>query len=92
MKKGKPRNRLWLLLSAVALVIGGTDLPFRPGQSRIKSRDISTYTITAKSGKLPGLITASGELKAKRSVNVSPDKQGLLEELYVDEGDRVVKG
>jgi len=69
---------------------GGLVWRLGPGQSR--SRDITAYTVEAESGKLPSLITSSGELKAKRSVNVSPEKQGLLKELFVKEGDRVFKG
>lgn len=69
---------------------GGLVWRLGPGQGR--NRDITTYTVEAESGKLPSLITSSGELKARRSVNVSPEKQGLLEELFVKEGDRVFKG
>jgi HlyD family secretion protein len=38
------------------------------------------------------VITASGELGAFRKVNVSPKRQGVLEELFVEEGDRVSTG
>ena len=69
---------------------GGLAWKLGPGQSR--NRDVSNYTVKAKSGKLSSLITSSGELKAKRSVNVSPEKSGLLEELFVKEGERVTKG
>tara|TARA_Y100001968_G_C19418610_1_gene750449 strand:+ start:1 stop:1008 length:1008 start_codon:yes stop_codon:yes gene_type:complete len=55
-------------------------------------QDLSLYTISAEQGKLPGLISASGELLSERLVNVSPKRQGLLAEIYVDEGDRVNKG
>ena len=41
---------------------------------------------------MPGLITASGELKANLSVNVSPKRQGILDEIFVEEGDQVKKG
>ena len=49
-------------------------------------------SISINSGKLPGLITASGELKANKSVNVSPKRQGILYEIFVEEGDEVKKG
>jgi HlyD family secretion protein len=35
------------------------------------------------------VVTASGELKAVRRVNVSPRNRGLLDQLLVDEGDEV---
>ncbi len=69
---------------------GGLASKLAPGQR--KDRDLSNYTIKAESGRLPGLITSSGELKAKRTVNVSPEKQGLLESLFVKEGENVQKG
>ena len=46
----------------------------------------------ARSGELPGVVTATGELDAVERVNVSPKRQGLIEELYVDEGDTVKAG
>ena len=53
-------------------------------------RDLTPYVTTAERGVL-SLITASGELLAVQNVNVSPRKQGLLDELLVDEGDAVQK-
>jgi HlyD family secretion protein len=48
--------------------------------------------VVARSESLPGVVTASGELDAVERVNVSPRRQGVLEEIYVDEGDQVVAG
>ncbi len=48
--------------------------------------------MVARSESLPGVVTASGELDAVERVNVSPRRQGVLEEIYVDEGDQVVAG
>lgn len=48
--------------------------------------------MSAERGSLPGIVTASGELKAVRSVNVSPKRGGVLQTLYVDEGERVKAG
>ena len=69
---------------------GGLVWKLVPGQN--KGRDLTSYTVEAQEGKLPSLITASGELKAKRSVNVSPERRGLLEALFVKEGEKVEKG
>jgi HlyD family secretion protein len=55
-------------------------------------RDLEPYTVQARSGTLPGVVTATGELDAVRRVNVSPKRQGQLEQLYVDEGDLVRRG
>ena len=57
-----------------------------------QGRDISNYTVLAEGGSLPGLITATGELRAVRSVNISPERQGLLKEIFVNEGEKVNKG
>lgn len=48
--------------------------------------------MVAREGSLPGVITASGELDAIQRVNVSPKRQGLLQEIFVAEGDRVKRG
>lgn len=55
-------------------------------------RNLASYTVLAESGTLPGVVTATGELQAEKRVNVSPRRQGLLEALFVEEGDRVVAG
>ena len=55
-------------------------------------RDVTPFTVETRSGTLPGVISATGELSAVKRVNISPRRQGLMMELYVDEGDRVVKG
>jgi HlyD family secretion protein len=61
-------------------------------RSASQQRSLAEYTVVAREGALPGVITASGELGAYRRVNVSPKRQGVLQELYVDEGDRVQAG
>ena len=61
-------------------------------QRGISSRDLSPYTVVARSGVLPGVVTASGELDAERRVNVSPKRQGIMRELLVEEGDAVSAG
>ncbi len=78
------------LIALSVLTIGG--ISFRLTQDDSSNKDISEFTIAAESGSLPGLITASGELKANKSVNVSPKQQGILDEIYVEEGDQVMKG
>ena len=67
-------------------------ISFKFVQNSRTSKDPTEFTIAAVSGSLPGLITASGELKASKSVNVSPKRQGILDEIFVEEGDQVKKG
>jgi HlyD family secretion protein len=54
--------------------------------------DLSPFTVVARSDSLPGVVTASGELDAVERVNVSPRRQGVLEQIFVDEGDQVRAG
>ncbi len=88
----KSQKSLWLTIVTIAILGTGAGLLWKSNNSNMRNRNLTAYTVTAETGKLSGLITASGELKAERTVNVSPDRQGLLKDLYVDEGDRVDKG
>jgi HlyD family secretion protein len=54
--------------------------------------NLEPYTVVAAAGDLPGVVSASGELEAEKRVNVSPKRQGVIEELYVEEGDPVTSG
>ncbi len=86
-------KRRYLFGAGVFLIVLSTTGVFtRIFEGKGGERDLSLYTIQARSGSLPGLITASGELQAQRTVNVSPDRQGLLDSLYVEEGDKVIEG
>ena len=80
-------------LSLIALsVLGVGGIGFKISQGNQSKKDITEFTIKAERGSLHGLISASGELKANKSVNVSPKRQGILDEIYVEEGDQVKKG
>jgi len=78
------------LITLSVLTVGGICLKIIEGSKA--NKDLTEFTIAAESGSLPGLITASGELKANKSVNVSPKRQGILDEIFVEEGDQVQKG
>ena len=78
------------IITLSVLTVGGICLKITEGSK--SNKDLTEFTIAAESGSLPGLITASGELKANKSVNVSPKRQGILDEIFVDEGDQVQKG
>lgn len=57
-----------------------------------QARDVSSYTVASRTGTLPGVVSATGELDAIERVNISPKRQGVIEKLYVDEGDPVRRG
>ncbi|MFL0770521.1 MAG: efflux RND transporter periplasmic adaptor subunit [Prochlorococcus sp.] len=89
---GKRRQqRRWIGITAAVVLLAGAGLFWKLGPGR-GNRDLTPYTVEARQGSLPGVISASGELEAERRVNVSPNKQGRLEQLFVEEGDRVKKG
>ncbi len=92
MGKGNFRKKRLIGVCAFFLLLLGAGYVMKVRSLNTSTLEISDYVVKAESGSLPGLISASGELRAVRSVNVSPDRQGLLEELYVEEGDRVKQG
>ncbi len=83
-------KKLLALFTFSLLILGGSILKI--GGSQSKNRDVAPYTIKVQEGKLPGFITSSGELLAVKSVNVSPKRRGILNEIYVNEGNKIKKG
>ena len=87
-----PRSRrpLWIALAALLALLTGLAVWQR--QRTATSQNIAPFTVVARNGSLPGVVTASGELDAMERVNVSPKRQGQLLDLLVREGERVEKG
>jgi len=69
-----------------------TSLGLWQRQRMAAARDLTPFTVVARPATLPGVVAATGELDAVQRVNVSPKRQGLLLQLYVDQGDRVAAG
>lgn len=84
------RRRLWAGAAVAAALLLSAGLWQRQRSAALQN--IQSYTVLAESGTLPGVVTATGELRAVQQVNVSPKRQGLLEALFVEEGDRVSAG
>jgi HlyD family secretion protein len=82
-------RRLWIGAGAAALFAAGLVAWQRVAQA---PRNLAPYTVVAHSGSLPGVVTANGELQAIERVNISPKRMGLIEELYVQEGQAVRRG
>ena len=78
------RRPLWIGLLVAAVLLSGLGLWQR--QRSTARRDLSPFTVLARSGTLPGVVSATGELDAGTRVNISPKRQGVLKALYVDEG------
>ena len=85
------RKKLIALLPFLVIIGIGTGL-WKSGISRDNSFELADYTVPAERGTLPGIIKSSGEIQAIRRVNLSPERQGLLVALYVQEGDTVKEG
>jgi HlyD family secretion protein len=88
--KRRSRRRLAIGLAVGLALITSAGIWQR--QRMQAGRDLAPFTVVAREGSLPGVITASGELDAVQRVNVSPKRQGTLLQLMVDEGDTVRKG
>ena len=56
-----------------------------------KSKDISDFIVQVEKGILSDSINTSGEVKAIRTSNIGPRKQGIINEIKVGEGDDVKK-
>ena len=56
-----------------------------------KPKDISNYVVDVKKGLLSESINSSGEIKAIKTVKISPRKPGFIQTLLVEEGDKVKK-
>ncbi|WP_254987499.1 MULTISPECIES: efflux RND transporter periplasmic adaptor subunit [unclassified Cyanobium] len=84
------RRRVWAAAAAGLVLVTGLAVVQR--QRSAGNANLAPYTVLAESGNLPGVVSASGELEAEKRVNVSPKRQGVIEELFVEEGDPVRRG
>ena len=57
-----------------------------------KPKDIVNYVVEVEKGLLSESINSSGEIKAIKTVKISPRKSGFIQTLNVEEGDKVSKG
>jgi HlyD family secretion protein len=79
------------MLIAVAVVLVGAAVV---GANLYFKRDngLSVTTEAIKTRDLDAIVSASGKIQAKRTVNVSSDTVGRVVNLAVNEGDRIRKG
>ena len=86
MMKGK---KIWIIGGAVALVVIIVIASIR--SSRKDSVLVQTAIVQRKD-VLKSKVTASGEIRAKKSVDLQSEISGIITELPVREGDTVKKG
>src|SRR5215467_14782887 len=75
-----------IAIVVVAGAIVGANLYFK------RDKGVSVTTETIKSRDLEAIVSASGKIQPKRSVNISSDTVGRVVNLMVNEGDRVKQG
>lgn len=82
----------WLIGLLTAGVIGTGGITYAVMQANRPATDISAMTVLVESQPLRVRITASGTVQPIQTVNVSPKQAGIVQELYVEQGDRVQQG
>lgn len=82
----------WILGLVLAGTLGVGGTTYWAIQNRNAAPDISTMTVPVESQSLTVRVTASGTVQPIQTVNLSPKTQGILAELYVEQGDRVQQG
>ena len=83
------RNKKILIGVGVVVVLGAiafANFKFK----RVDGVTVNTEAI--KTRDLEAIVSASGKIQPKRSVNISADTMGRVTELAVEEGERVKKG
>ena len=79
------------LLIGVGIVIALGAIAFANFKFK-KDPGITVNTEALQKRRLEAIVSASGKIQPKRSVNISADTSGRVTELVVNEGDRVAKG
>jgi HlyD family secretion protein len=90
---GKVRRPLvWLLAVVAAIMLVASAVGFGLWRSRQSAYNIEELTTQATVEPLTVRVSASGTVKPVQTVNLSPQNAGILEELFVEQGDRVEPG
>jgi HlyD family secretion protein len=82
----------WLLGLVTAGVLGTVTTIYLIIQSKAPSSELTNQTVVVHSKDITVQIKANGTVQPLRKINLSPKEQGRIEQLYVDEGDRVKQG
>ncbi|HXG55698.1 MAG TPA: efflux RND transporter periplasmic adaptor subunit [Vicinamibacterales bacterium] len=83
------RNKKILIGVAVVVLLGAIAF------ANVKFKKADGVTVNAEGiqkRRLEAIVSASGKIQAKRTVNISADTMGRVTELAVNEGDRIQKG
>lgn len=83
------RKKKILIGVGIAVVLGAivyANIAFK------RTEGVTVNTESVQKRRLEAIVTASGKIQPKRSVNISADTSGRVTELAVNEGDRVKQG
>jgi HlyD family secretion protein len=82
------RKSVFIAIGVVLLgaAVVGANLYFK------KDKGLTVTTDVIKTRDLEAIVSASGKIQAKRTVNISSDTVGRVVNLAVNEGDRITKG
>lgn len=83
------RKKIWIVSGAVVLL---AIIVIVSVTSSRKDRVLVQTTTVQRKAVLKATVTASGEIRAKKSVNLQSEISGIITELPVHEGDAVKKG
>lgn len=82
----------WLLGLFLFGTVGTVAIAYQMTVRQSEKPNIANLTVSVKAETLKVTIKASGSVVPFQTVNVSPKLSGRLQELYVEQGDRVAKG
>lgn len=82
----------WLLGLMLAGTVGVGAIAYQAITRNSEKPDVTNLTVSVTAETLNVTIKASGSVVPFQTVNVSPKVSGRLQELYVEQGDRVTKG
>jgi HlyD family secretion protein len=86
------RPMVWLAGGLATVVVASSAVGVGIWRSRLNTYDVDAFTTPAAVQPLTVRISASGSVQPVQTVNLSPETSGILEALYVEQGDRVEQG
>lgn len=84
--------RLWLGALLAGMILCALGVGVLLWRSRSTPYDINTFTTVASLQPLTVRVSASGRVKPGQTVNLSPASAGIVERIYVEQGDQVRQG
>ncbi len=82
----------WILILVVIALAGGGAYYYSAAQKKTKRNDRTTQVVTATIGTIEDTVQATGVVQPLNRVEIKPPISGRIENLKVDEGDKVNAG